>query len=87
MTQNWPLVRFLANRWIGSPSGLERILSHFCGFQGFLEVTPNPRGLIEQTRNGPVARLVAGARAVLPYGGRSRKPRGHHRISDARNRE
>jgi hypothetical protein len=32
MTQNWPLVRFVANRWIGIAQGLERILSHLCGF-------------------------------------------------------
>ena len=53
-----------------------RILSHFCGFQGLLEVTPIPCGLMEQTRNGPVARLVAGARAALPYGEGVENPEG-----------
>jgi hypothetical protein len=30
--------------------------------------SPAPCSLMEQTRNGPVARLVSGARAALPYG-------------------
>jgi hypothetical protein len=37
----------------------------------YLEVTPNPRGLMEQTRNGPVAVLGAAPGPLLPYGRRS----------------